>query len=341
MKSCLLKFSLALSILLVAACSGPAPAPQPQAKNSEATESNSNTVRETDRKAAAVREPKAAETPRPEQTHRQAASAPAKPRVAAKETPSPARSGSAAPAPVQNGNPSSTTAANSAPVITLPGVTAPPIDPPGNPPEPKSQPAPVPPPPHSVTVPSGTLISIRMIDSVDSGTSHEGETFKASLDAPVVVNNETVFPRGSEAYVKVAKVQKAGNLSGRSELQVQLDRIFLGGQSYRIESNKFVNTGASQGAKTARSAGIGAALGAAIGAIAGGGKGAAIGAATGAGAGVGVEAITKGEQVRIDSETRLDFRLEDSLDVTVQFPSPNSSQPRNSPSGLPRFGTRQ
>jgi len=179
-----------------------------------------------------------------------------------------------------------------------------------------------------------------MIDAVDSATAHVGETFKASLDSPIVVDNETVFPKGAEVYVKLTKVESAGRLSGKSELQLQLDRIFLGDKSYRLESNTFENTGASQGARTARSAGLGAAIGAAIGAISGGGKGAIIGGATGAGAGAGVEAVRKGEQIRVDSETRLDFRLENPVDVTIQLPSPTNSSPHRTLSGPNRFGTR-
>jgi hypothetical protein len=179
-----------------------------------------------------------------------------------------------------------------------------------------------------------------MIDSVDSGTAHVGETFKASLDQPIRVENETIFPRGSEVYVKLAKVESAGRVRGQSELQLQLDRIFLGSKSYLVESNPFTSTGASQGSRTAKTAGLGAAIGAAIGAISGGGKGAILGGATGAGAGVGVEAVRKGEQVRVDSETRLEFRLEEALDVTF-LPSSTNNQPSNNPSGPPRFGTRQ
>jgi hypothetical protein len=178
-----------------------------------------------------------------------------------------------------------------------------------------------------------------MIDSVDSSTAREGETFKASLDAPIMVDSETVFPRGSEVYVKLAKVESAGRVSGKSELQLELDRILLGRKSYSLESNRHVTTGASQTGRTAKSAGVGAAIGAAIGAIAGGGKGAVIGGATGAGAGAGVEAVRKGEAVRVDSETRLDFRLEDSLEVTLD--SASSSPQRNNPPGSSRFGTRQ
>jgi len=179
-----------------------------------------------------------------------------------------------------------------------------------------------------------------MVDSVDSTTARVGETFKGTLDEPIVVDNETVFPKGSEVYVKLSKVEAAGRVSGRSEIQLQLDRIFLGKKSYLLSTSTYETTGASQGGRTARSAGIGAAIGAAIGAISGGGKGAVIGGATGAGAGAGVEAIRKGEQVRVDSETRLDFRLEDSIEVTLQSPSSSTPQ-RNNPSGPVRFGTRQ
>jgi hypothetical protein len=178
-----------------------------------------------------------------------------------------------------------------------------------------------------------------MIDPVDSSTASVGETFKASLDQPITFDDETIFPKGSEVWVKLSKVQSAGRVSGRSELQLQLDRISLRGKNYLLESSTYVTTGASQGGRTAKSAGLGAAIGAAIGAVSGGGKGAVIGATTGAGAGAGVEAIRKGEAVRVDSETRLDFRLEDSLEVTL---SPSSTSPqRNNPSEPLRFGTRQ
>ena len=223
--------------------------------------------------------------------------------------------------------------------LTLPPPVPPPIAAPAPPPD-EANPVEVEPPaPRVIRVPSGTLVAVRMIDSVDSETARIGETFKASLDEPIKVDNETVFPKGSEVYVKLSKVQAAGRVSGRSELQLQLERIFLGRKSYLLESSTYVSTGASQTGKTARSAGIGAAIGAAIGAISGGGKGAVIGGATGAGAGAGVEAVRKGEQVRVDSETRLDFRLEESVEVTLQFPSPVPSQ-RNNPSGPLRLGTR-
>jgi len=59
-----------------------------------------------------------------------------------------------------------------------------------------------------------------------------------------------------------------------------------------------------------------------IGAIAGGGKGAAIGGVVGAGAGTAVQVSTKGDKVRIPSETLLEFKLQQ--DVTAPLPAPSN-----------------
>jgi hypothetical protein len=47
-------------------------------------------------------------------------------------------------------------------------------------------------------------------------------------------------------------------------------------------------------------------------------KGAAIGAGTGAGVGAGSEVITKGDQVKIPSETLLEFTLQQSATIPKQ-----------------------
>jgi hypothetical protein len=182
-------------------------------------------------------------------------------------------------------------------------------------PEPK---APAPPKERRITIPSGTVVPVRLIDSINTETDHVGQTFKASLDAPVVVNGETVIPRRADAFVKIADVKASGEITGKPELKVQLDSIVLDGKRYTINSNVFLQEGASQTKETAKKAGLGALIGAGIGAITGGKKGAAIGAGVGAGGGVAVEAASKNEQVKMDSETRIDFRLEAPLEVTLR-----------------------
>jgi hypothetical protein len=53
-----------------------------------------------------------------------------------------------------------------------------------------------------------------------------------------------------------------------------------------------------------------------IGGLAGGGRGAAIGAGVGAGGGTAVQLATHGQQVKIPSETRLDFTMHSPVAVT-------------------------
>ncbi len=89
----------------------------------------------------------------------------------------------------------------------------------------------------------------------------------------------------------------------------------INGQTIPVVTGEYELTGKSRGASTAKRTIGGAAIGSIIGALAGGGKGAAIGAGAGGGAGAGSEIITKGDQVKIPSETLLDFTLEQDLSI--------------------------
>jgi hypothetical protein len=166
-----------------------------------------------------------------------------------------------------------------------------------------------------VTVPRGTAIHVRMIDSISSDRNYAGETFRGSLENPVRVGNSTVFPRGSTAYMKLVESRSAGRVTGRSELRLQLQRIVVGNHSYPVASNIVGFRGRSETKKTGKSAGIGALVGGGVGALFGGGKGAAIGAGVGAGAGVASNAAHKGEQVYIGSESLVQFQLSSPLHI--------------------------
>src|ERR1700686_2479900 len=55
-----------------------------------------------------------------------------------------------------------------------------------------------------VTLASGTSLTIRTIDSIDSERDYVGKTFHASLDEPVVDSaGNTLIPRGADATVKL------------------------------------------------------------------------------------------------------------------------------------------
>jgi hypothetical protein len=198
-------------------------------------------------------------------------------------------------------------------------------------PAPPAAAAPAPPPPPqsiTVTVPANTIVSVRTIDSIDSKTNHAGEVFKASLDAPIVVDDKVIVPAGADAFVKLAEAKSAGHMTGRSELGLELASVVFQGKTYNVVISDVKQSGTSRGKQTAERVGGGAALGALIGAIAGGGKGAAIGAAVGGGAGTGAQIFTHGQQVKIPSETRLDFTLQQPLDITF-LPGKKSRQRSN------------
>ncbi|HXZ32201.1 MAG TPA: hypothetical protein VEH30_07965 [Terriglobales bacterium] len=160
-----------------------------------------------------------------------------------------------------------------------------------------------------VTVPAGTRILIRMIDSVDSGKQQVGYRFSASLETNLEADDMVVAPRGSMVYGRLANAQAAGRMSGGSELTLELTDIVINGTAYPLLTSTFEVRAQGQGSKTAKRVVGGAGLGALIGGIAGGGKGAAIGAAAGAATGTAVSAGTKGQQVSVPSESLLEFRL--------------------------------
>jgi len=177
--------------------------------------------------------------------------------------------------------------------------------------------APPPAPPAAPAAPAGpmlatgTVLTIRMIDSVDSTRDQVGKTFRASLDEPVNdANGNTVIPRGADVVVKLIDDKQSGKIAGRTVLTLDLAQISVNGRMVDVNTNDVTEQSGSRAARSGKVIGGVAALGAVVGALAGGGKGAAIGAASGAGVGTAAEVATKGEKVHIPSETRLTFTLQ-------------------------------
>jgi hypothetical protein len=187
-------------------------------------------------------------------------------------------------------------------------------------------PPPMPPPqPAPVTVPAGTIVSVSMIDSIDSASNQAGQTFAASVSAPVALDNQVVIPQGADARVRLAEDRSAGHFRGRSLLKVELVSVTAHGTSYNVQTDPVEKQGASRGKNTAEKIGGGAGVGAIIGGIFGHGKGAATGVGLGAGAGVVDQGLTHAKRVKIASEERLDFTLRSPL--TLQVPAARSTNP--------------
>jgi hypothetical protein len=169
-----------------------------------------------------------------------------------------------------------------------------------------------------ITVPAGTRISVRTIDRIDSASNHVGDRFEASLAEPLEVDGVVVVAKDADVYGRLVESKKSGTFTGRSQLELELTGIVVNGQTVSVVTGEYELSGKSRGASTAKRTIGGAAVGSLIGALAGGGKGAGIGAAVGGGAGAGSEIITKGDQVKIPSETLLDFTLQQDASIPRQ-----------------------
>lgn len=161
----------------------------------------------------------------------------------------------------------------------------------------------------------GTQVTVRLIDPIDSEKNQTGDTFHATLNAALTSDGEEAVPAGVELTGHLVDVKSASKFAGQSVVVLQLDSISSGGKIYSLQTDQYRKEGKSRGKNTAEKVGGGAILGGIIGAIAGGGKGAAIGTAAGAGAGGAAQAASKSQQIKLPSETVLNFVLQAPIEV--------------------------
>lgn len=168
------------------------------------------------------------------------------------------------------------------------------------------------------TIPTGSKVSIRMIDSINSETNKIGDTFVAVLDEALYQGGVEVVPRGADVRGRIANLNEAGRLAGSAQLGLELTQIVVNGIPYSLATSEYSEKADGRGGQTAKRVGGGAAVGAIVGAIAGGKKGAAIGAGVGGGAATAVQVMTKGEKLNIPSETKLEFTLRAPLVIAAR-----------------------
>jgi hypothetical protein len=214
------------------------------------------------------------------------------------------------PQPVPQMTPAPVTVAPPAPelVQTPPARSEPEHATPAPPPEPA---------PNRVTLSTGMLLPVRLIDGLSSERNIAGDTFTGTLDKELVVDGFVIAERGARVEGRVASVERPGKTRGVAQMALELTRIHTSdGQSVSVHTDPFDRRAEASHQEDAAKIGGGAAVGAIIGAIAGGGKGAAIGAGVGGGAGAGDVLLTRGRPVTFPTETRISFRLRAPVTVT-------------------------
>jgi hypothetical protein len=162
-------------------------------------------------------------------------------------------------------------------------------------------------------VPRATL-NVRLTQGIDVDASKAGQSFKAIVDDPVMLNGSIVIPRGATAELQAVAVQQSGKMKGSDKISLKMNSVGFGGNVYQVATAYVETKGGGEGKKTARKVGGGAGLGAIVGGIAGGGSGAAIGAAVGGATGA-VVASGGEEHLTLPAETRLQFQLTAAVNV--------------------------
>lgn len=166
-----------------------------------------------------------------------------------------------------------------------------------------------------VVVPAGTVLTVRLGETLGSKASSPGQAFTGSVSHDIAVDGKTAIPAGSQATGTVVDAKPLGRFKGGAVLQLKLNSVNVNGNEVTLSTASFTRTAKGKGKRTATMIGGGAGLGALIGGLAGGGKGAAIGAAAGAGAGTAGTAFTGNKDIVLPAETAVSFRLAQPLEV--------------------------
>jgi hypothetical protein len=180
-----------------------------------------------------------------------------------------------------------------------------------------------------VTLPAGTVVPVRITETLDSKTAQSDDVFHGAVAGDLGIQGVIAVPHGTPVMGRIIEAREAAHFKGASLLNIELTQLQLHGQKLTLVTDTFVKEGAARGKNTVAKAGGGAALGAIIGALAGGGKGAAIGGLAGGAAGTGVNAATRGQQAVIPTETLINFQLQSPITVRVTIPPDADQEPQD------------
>ncbi len=153
-----------------------------------------------------------------------------------------------------------------------------------------------------VTVNAGTRLMIRTESLLNTGKTKKDERFTGVLEGNLVSGDVTIAPAGTKVYGKVVAVKKARRGRAKkkqAKLVLQLTDIMINNQLQPIVSEELIFD--TEKPETLKKVAKSAAIGGIIGGKDQAKKSAAIRG--------GIEMVKKGEQINIDKDSLIEFRL--------------------------------
>jgi len=168
-----------------------------------------------------------------------------------------------------------------------------------------------------VWIPSGTVLRVRLEETLDTRRNRPGDTFSALLMHPVVLDGAIIVPPQTQCFGHLVESKPSGRFRGHAVLSLSLDTFELHGRQYDIRTTYVGRESRGHKKRNWALMGGGSGVGTVLGAIAGGPAGALIGAGAGGAARAVGEAITGKKNVRLPVETPLAFRLRGAVQVAT------------------------
>lgn len=177
-------------------------------------------------------------------------------------------------------------------------------------------------------------VSVRLVDTLSTGSTQRGDTFNATLASPLIWRNRIVADQGAHVTGHVTQVVSAGWFKRPAVITLSLGSAQARSGSFPVQTGELTIKADASAKRNLLIIGGTAALGAAIGGASAGGKGAAIGVAAGGGAGTLGAYLAGNHEIVLPSETLLIFHVSS---VTIgpaelaRLQSASSGVPHNAP----------
>jgi len=170
--------------------------------------------------------------------------------------------------------------------------------------------------PVSVSIPAGTMLTIRIDQRISVKTSRAGDTFTGEMVLPVLdSDNSVLVPKGATVAGVIDVAHRRGHFKGRSLLELRLTSLTMNGAQYPLETRDMARSKKGKGKRSTALIAGGSGLGMLVGGLATGGVGLVVGGLVGGGAGTAAAGLTGNRDIEIPAESIVHFNLADDLVV--------------------------